>query len=802
MEDAGGGRVLEGSILEEQISLETEATARGVARYRRLASQAVDRGEGASLKPVERLLVGWFAPLVMAIEEEQRLCSSGAPGEGRAHYGPIIRCLDADRIAVVTMHEALGNLLMDPKGCKTVRVTYSIGSACIAEIHWDLLKKEEPGSIVELEGRFKRLNTHRRNWWAKKKLSDHLWNRRVCTQLGARLLKLLLAVASLDYEDEKFRPAICSQMLHRNNKTHAIIVLNDDVKRTIEEGHSSRQILRPRYLPMIVPPYPWAGDAQVPGGYVRIRTPFISKPTPEQEAALAQADLETTYEAIDYLGLTPWSINAGVLDYCKTVWDSGGREIGMPSRDTYALPPRPADIAENAEAKKKWKQQAYEIHTLNHRESSSRAEWMMTLGTAEMMAGRDRFYLPHMCDFRSRATPIPAHLNHHRADLVRGLLLFGHGRPLDDGAWRQIQIHAANMWGFDKAPFDDRVAWTEANVGLMSASGKDPLNHTWWQGAEEPSQFLAACIAMVDEDVAERLPIQVDGTCNGLQHGAGESLHPDDAAAVNLAPGPWPNDPYADVVSKAAQLIDEDDSAIADLIRPHVIRKNLKQVVMTTPYGRTAVGAREQVRTALKKAGFPNEHLLEGAKYLSKHTIAAIGEVCGGSTAIMEWLQSSARKILKRYPSEVITWTTPLGFPVVQPYRNLRTIRIQTCLHRLTVPWLDSSLPAKLRKQVAGIVPNYIHSLDATHMLCTALRCKDEDIVFAAVHDCYWTHAVNSTRLGRILREEFVELYQQSQLLNLLGQWQIQYPDVEFDPLPPRGKFDINDVLDSEYFFS
>ena len=37
--------------------------------------------------------------------------------------------------------------------------------------------------------------------------------------------------------------------------------------------------------------------------------------------------------------------------------------------------------------------------------------------------------------------------------------------------------------------------------------------------------------------------------------------------------------------------------------------------------------------------------------------------------------------------------------------------------------------------------PNFIHSLDSSHMMLTSLFLWPRGITFASVHDCYWTHA-------------------------------------------------------------
>jgi DNA-directed RNA polymerase len=38
-------------------------------------------------------------------------------------------------------------------------------------------------------------------------------------------------------------------------------------------------------------------------------------------------------------------------------------------------------------------------------------------------------------------------------------------------------------------------------------------------------------------------------------------------------------------------------------------------------------------------------------------------------------------------------------------------------------------------KQRSAFPPNYIHSLDSTHMFYTALECNKAGLTFASVHD-------------------------------------------------------------------
>lgn len=87
-------------------------------------------------------------------------------------------------------------------------------------------------------------------------------------------------------------------------------------------------------------------------------------------------------------------------------------------------------------------------------------------------------------------------------------------------------------------------------------------------------------------------------------------------------------------------------------------------------------------------------------------------------------------------------------------------------------------------------------------MMMTALACKEAGLSFAGVHDSYWTHAANAEEMNRILREKFVELYSAPILENLLKSFETSFPKLVFPPLPERGDYELNEVLNSPYFFN
>lgn len=43
-------------------------------------------------------------------------------------------------------------------------------------------------------------------------------------------------------------------------------------------------------------------------------------------------------------------------------------------------------------------------------------------------------------------------------------------------------------------------------------------------------------------------------------------------------------------------------------------------------------------------------------------------------------------------------------------------------------------------KQKNAFPPNFIHSLDSSHMMLTSIFSEQKGITFVSVHDCYWSH--------------------------------------------------------------
>ncbi len=66
-------------------------------------------------------------------------------------------------------------------------------------------------------------------------------------------------------------------------------------------------------------------------------------------------------------------------------------------------------------------------------------------------------------------------MNHVGDDLSRGLLKFADKKPLGASGMRWLKIHLANLYGYDKASFDEREAWVVERLDEIYDSALKPL---------------------------------------------------------------------------------------------------------------------------------------------------------------------------------------------------------------------------------------------------------------------------------------------------------------------------------------
>lgn len=834
-------------LRRRQIQAETEAWEKMVEEYRELEREMCEKKLAPNLPYMKKLFLGWFEPLRNAIEKEQKAEKT----KKKAAFAPFIDCLPADKLAVIVMHKLMGLLMTgdrDERSVRVVEAAVQIGAAIEYEVKiHNFLEKtkksrrkgisaESPESMTNetiiLRKRVQNLVRRKRVAAAQKLVKNDKfksWGRDTQAKLGCCLIELLTETAYVQppvsqstENPPDFRPAfrhtfkIATKEAGQNPvKRYGVIECDPVIHSGLDRSVNHMMV---PYVPMLVPPKKWKGYDK--GGYLFLPSYLMrTHGSRQQQDAIKCApvkQMQKVYEALDTLGNTKWRVNRRILNVVETVWGGGGNIAGLVNRNDVHIPELHSDAAEEI---KKWKWNMRKAKKINQERHSQRCDIELKLSVAHKMKDEDGFYYPHNLDFRGRAYPMHPHLNHLSSDLCRGLLEFAEGRPLGKSGVYWLKIHLANLYGgvVKKLSYDQRLAFVENHLNEVLDSADNPLNgNCWWLKAEDPFQCLAACMNLSEalkssspHTVISHLPIHQDGSCNGLQHYAALGKDSMEAAAVNLIAGDKPADVYSEIAARVHDIIRLDsekdpatdpNATVAKLLVDQVDRKLVKQTVMTSVYGVTYVGAREQIKRRLQEKGLITDDrlLFSAACYGAKVTMAALGELFQAARGIMVWLGDCAKVIASE--NQPVRWTTPLGLPVVQPYFKSQRHIIKTSLQVLALQREGDSVEA--RKQRTAFPPNFVHSLDSTHMMMTAIACRDSGLQFAGVHDSFWTHACDVDKMNQILREQFVELYSMPILENLLENFHTSYPTLTFPALPKRGNFDLREVLKSPYFFN
>jgi DNA-directed RNA polymerase len=613
-----------------------------------------------------------------------------------------------------------------------------------------------------------------------------------------------------------------------------------------------------RACPTVIPPAPW--ETVFEGGYygdLRGRQPMLRSEAfrqwqgpsnvynKEYLEKISQLDLKEVRTALDHIQRTPWVINRETLEVVQAIINRGGDFAGIARiDDSPRLPELTGDFTE--EDLKKHKKKLAQWHADEHIRTSKALRCLSILKVAEEFSEFDKIYFPMNCDFRGRCYPIPS-FSPQGDDITKGLLLFADPpecHSMVDIEW--LMVHGANLAGVDKVSFEDRRQWVKDHEEQILRSAQDPLGFTWWATLDDNSiQFLAFCFEWTKwkqwekehgtpEGFKTGIPVAFDGTCSGLQHFSAILRDTVGGTAVNLVPSDSPQDIYRSVAEKVNVLLEKDakkgtmdEEAETTKGEPYlklgtktlaqqwllygVNRKVTKRCVMTFAYGSKEYGFKGQIlEDVIKKA--KNEHRgdmfvkpVQAAAYLAKLIWKVIQEVVVKAVEGMNWLQKMARMVCK--DGNVVTWVTPLGLPIQQAYMesNMEVFRLR---FGGSIKRLYSSKPSgNIDKiaQVNGIAPNFIHSLDASHLQLTVLEAYDRGIQhFAMIHDSFGSPVAQAQEMFQTVRYTFHKMYTENNVLENFARDMDAFidPNASLPVIPACGRLNLETVLNSPYMFA
>jgi DNA-directed RNA polymerase, mitochondrial len=831
-----------GDVTTEEVSAERGMLELGVERYRSGMQKATEKGRYSATQPGRFLL----REAVGRMEDAIRawiLRATAVPG--RLHgCTTAVNMVPPDVLALLVSKVAIDHLLVTKKyGTLAGEVARRVED----EAKFRALGDQNPVWLERLKRVCRRsgyahIRRTLQHYLLQSETAHELWPWKTKHQVGMLLLELLVDSTGMFDVDTRFTAS------RGRRRRERYIMPSRDLLEWLDRSNEIHEEMAPYWLPMLSVPGDW--ECMRGGGYhlPELQRGLVKAHTRRHRGELEAADLGDVLPAVNHLQKCVWDVNEDVWRTVQHFWDVGEEMSCLPPRDDPPIPPKPADIDDNPEARKDWRRDAGEAYDKRISFRSSRLHVARVLQVAAKYVGRD-FHFPYQACFRGRVYPVPYHLQPQGPDVVRGLLRFRRGRVVpagSDGA-RWLAIHGANVAGHDKGTFDERVAWVEENHDNVMAVGRDPVDCRWWEDQDKPWSFLAFCLewhTLQEEGaVLSRIPVFVDGSNNGLQLFSLLLRDPVGAAATNVAPTDRPADIYQEVAdlvtvelgrrAGVAGAAAGHAGSLVDTTAPYakdakmsvrqvslewlrfcggsVPRKCSKRPVMTLPYGSTLYSCQKYVRewfdAECVKPGKSNPFgraVFKPCSYLAGVLWDAIATKVGKAQACMRWMQEAADVFSEHNLG--LRWTSPSGFPVYQWYPKWRTESISTCIGE-KVRWssrrkgTDNVDPVRQRN---GVSPNFIHSLDAACLAQAVVRARDRGIAdVAVVHDSFGAHADQIGQFRDVLREVYSDVFSENVLQRFADELRLYLPHGAVIPDPPDlGDFDVRSVVRSDYLFS
>ncbi|MCS5590515.1 MAG: hypothetical protein NZ824_11170 [Candidatus Thioglobus sp.] len=455
-----------------------------------------------------------------------------------------------------------------------------------------------------------------------------------------------------------------------------------------------------------------------------------------------------------------------------------------------------------------------------------------------------KFYLANFLDFRGRVYAKDPYFSYQSSDLARGHMMFSEKKLMTTKGYKHLLVHTANSFNqsysiqelkdlewteteyvkdlvadgipdisVDKMTLKDRQLWTTNNLDMILDIALDPIeSKDIWMNAEKPWVFLSLCFEVVqflaeDGDYYTQIPIAIDGASNGTQHLAAISKDEIAGSMVGLMPQKKPVDFYI-VVAKGIlnRNIDNDLGKILANIPMKLIRKGIsKRGTMTKAYDAGVRCIANIIYTDCYDAGMTVKYGITRAisNRLAKDLVDTYNSLCSGPVDVKNYLQALTKYRIKElgYPSA--QWETPSGFPVSSErwMTSKRKVAIRICKKQIQLIYREVTDKPAVHEITSGISPNYVHSMDASHMSLVINRLRDQGITsFGAIHDSFSVHADDVDELLETTKDVFIRMYNCDVFADMCAQF-VNCDDRFEVQEPTTGSLDLNKIKESEYFF-
>ena len=563
----------------------------------------------------------------------------------------------------------------------------------------------------------------------------------------------------------------------------------------IRRFNEHEAMLHPVLMPVVEEPPEW--QAMTGGAYHVKECRLLRRQTGMKNIQFCQVG-DAAVQAINHMQSTAWEVNEDVLDVVRWGFQSD-REIGKLPRNTpYELPYNHDWVNLSTEERLEWKRQRRMIHEKNDDILYHKVKALRGIGEATRLKGHDVYFPMHM-DYRGRIYTYP--MGPQSVEYIKALYRFREGKRIGAKGKEWLAVHGANMWGV-KGSKAERVQWVQDNETGIRNTIYSPEDCNWWQGADKPWMFLAFCLDWAGvieqgEDYVSKLPISMDGSCNGSQMMSLILRDKHLARLTNVTSNDYPEDVYTYAMDLTKeQLYTRRDLEYADgWLKVGLDRSVMKHIIMGIPNGVThrshvnnlMLHYDDFLRSDRGQDVFPTE-LFAACQELRNVILECIEPTYRN----VYLLQQALRDAVNDKP---LKWKSPSGFTVMQGLCGMRNTRVSTVFNGRTIQTSQYRSNGKIDmgKQRRAIAPNFVHCHDAA-LVHNVVSCTKVPVM--TVHDCYMCLASDADTLNVALRTQIHQTYSQT---DWLAEMETAL-DCKIDV--PFGSLDFSQVLGSEYMFS
>ena len=806
------------ATIELQLALEDKMMQRTADRYNAMFSSAADAGRGSETEPARKLFKMFFDDCVSVLED---VCVNNTTTRGRpSKYISLIKRVDPQFCISVGLNELFNNVFTGERGVQDCFV--KTGQRIEDDLKFGRFKYLHPEYYDTVINDFKTKGTtnyrHMHRVLTNKMRSFEVeWNDWTATErakVGENVVKVILDTTPLF--EVKTPP--------RGVRQPVRFILSAETEEWLKQFNDIQQFVRPLGAPCIVKPKDW--ESMNHGGFyspeMQAKFPFVRT---RFQSKIGHSDLAEHMTCANRMQATEWCINPRTAQFLQWAIEQNITEvIKLPSTRPYNFPPSPVagTLKEDfTEAQREewmgWKRETAALHSEERKRFGSALGMWRIYSMVEEYRQYDRFYFVYTCDFRGRFYPVTSGLSPQGADYSKGLLKFATGKPLGEEGAFWFKVRGAGLFGYDKVQYNERVRYVEQELHdriLRAASDPCSIESAKFVGeADKPLQFMAFCFEYQGyneqgNDFISHIPVGLDGSCNGLQHFSALLRDRVGGLATNVLPSDSPRDIYGEVARVTVaglNSLSSDSAPVGEkLLRLGIDRSTTKRPVMTLPYGLTKHSAGGYIAQWLRTKHlhqYPTFTEFNGAKHVLNDTVwDSIGKVVKAAREGMDWFQAVA--VIAAKEGKPLVWRTPTGFVVHQEDVRSKVNRVDSALAGSRIQYTVREYTDKIDVGAMknGSSPNVIHSLDASHLVKTVLESKGIDS-YMMVHDDFGTHACDIPELHRAIRVAFVRMYRDVDLLDKFRREIQEQLKTELPEPPSLGDMDINEVLESEYFF-